>query len=222
MYLIFMYLIEKILDFIFPEVCGVCEDICKEGLCTKCRLELQKYKVEQNININNKYFDELLYLYRYEGLIRNMIIKCKFNEKPYIYRIFAREIINSIKLYENIKNCDIIIPVPIHKKRELERGYNQTDIICKIISNSLEKKLYSNILIKIQNNEPQSKLNRVQRKKNVLGVYKVNDKYLKKILKKTILLVDDVYTTGATVNECSKILKQSGVKKVIVLVIAKD
>jgi len=217
-----MFDFEKILNYILPEVCGVCESICDNSLCKRCELELQRYKIEAFFNINNKYFDEFMCLYRYEGLIRNMIIKCKFNDKPYIYRTFAKEMINSIKLYENIIKCDIILPVPIHRNRELERGYNQTYIICKMLSKEFNKKLSPNILQKPINNKPQSGLNKTQRKQNVLGVYKINNRYINQINQKNILLVDDVYTTGATVNECSKILKQFGANKITVLVVAKD
>lgn len=80
---------------------------------------------------------------------------------------------------------------------------------------------YSNkVIIKIVNTVPQSTLNQTQRAKNVLGIYKVTNSQM--IYKKRILLIDDIFTTGSTVNECSKVLKQNGVKSVDVLTIAKD
>ena len=81
-------------------------------------------------------------------------------------------------------------------------------------------KTYNNILIKNKNNTKQSLLSREDRSKNVYGVYKIQDN--EKIYKKNILLLDDIYTTGATVNECCKMLKFAGAKQVDVFTIAKD
>lgn len=217
-----MCFFEKILDLIFPNVCGGCDEICKESICYSCKLEFDKYKKEKIILIKDKYFDELIYLYDYKGIIRSSIIKYKFNDKSYIYKTFANEVIKCKKICEKINMCDIMLSVPIHKLRKLERGYNQSYLIAKCIGKNLNIEVKDNILIKKQNNKPQSTLNAIYREKNILGAYDLNIKYLDKIQNKNILLLDDVYTTGSTVNECSKILKKFGAKKVIVLVIAKD
>lgn len=217
-----MYILEKILALIFPDVCGGCDEICKENICYSCKLEFSKYKKEKIILFNDKYFDELMYLYDYKGMVRNTIIRYKFNDKSYIYKTFAKEVINCKKICEKINMCDIMLSVPIHKLRKLERGYNQSYLIAKCIGKNLNIEVKDNILIKTKNNKPQSTLKATNREENILGVYDINIKYLDKIQNKIILLLDDVYTTGSTVNECSKILKKYGAKKVIVLVIAKD
>ena len=114
----------------------------------------------------------------------------------------------------------MVIPVPISSKRKKERGYNQSALIAKEIA-KIAKTQYNDIsLLKIKNITEQSKLNRKERLKNIEGAYKLR---FKKLLKdKKILLVDDVYTTGSTVNECSKILMQAQPQKIGVLTIAKD
>ena len=217
-----MFFYDKILDLIFPNVCGGCDEICKECLCKLCRLEFDKFKKGKIISFKDKYFDELMYLYNYKSLVRNTIIRYKFNDKSYIYKTFAKEVINCKKICENINMCDIILSVPIHKLRKLERGYNQSYLIAKCIGKNLNIEVKDNILIKTKNNKPQSTLKASNREENILGVYDINIKYLDKIQNKIILLLDDVYTTGSTVNECSKILRKYGAKKVSVLVIAKD
>lgn len=217
-----MYILEKFLDLIFPDVCGNCDEICKESICDSCKLEFDKYKKEKIISFKDKYFDELMYLYDYKGAIRSTIIRYKFNDKSYIYKTFAKEVINCKKICEKINMCDIMLSVPIHKLRKLERGYNQSYLIAKCIGKNLNIEVKDNILIKTKNNKPQSTLKATNREENILGVYDINIKYLYKIQNKIILLLDDVYTTGSTVNECSKILRKYGAKKVSVLVIAKD
>ena len=164
---------------------------------------------------------EHVYLFKYEGKIRQKIIDFKFNEKPYLKNGFAMLFLQNKEMYSYLNKYDIIIPVPIHKYKEKNRGYNQSELIAKQISKSLKNvKLEKNIIKKIVNNKQQSTLNLKDRKENVKNVYKVLDN--KKIIGKNIILFDDVYTTGSTVSECSKVLKQAGAKKVAAVTIAKD
>lgn len=120
-----------------------------------------------------------------------------------------------------IKSYEIIIPVPIHRRRFNDRGYNQSELIAKEISKKLKiNNFRNNILIKIRNNAIQSTLNKHQRMMNVKDVYKVQNINL--IQNKKILLIDDIYTTGNTVNECSRVLKENGAKEIGVFTISKD
>lgn len=100
------------------------------------------------------------------------------------------------------------------------RGYNQSLLIAKEITKQTKLELLNNCLIKNKNIIEQSKLTKEERKQNIKGVYKLENKKLVK--NKNILLVDDIYTTGSTVNECSKILRQGNPNKIGVLVLAKD
>ena len=125
------------------------------------------------------------------------------------------------KICDFLKNYDIIIPVPIHTKRRMERGYNQSALIAKEISKEIQKIDYlEDVLIKKINNKPQSTKNKSERKNNVIGAYYMKNK--EKINNKKILLLDDIYTTGNTVNECCKILQSANPKCIDVITIAKD
>jgi ComF family protein len=116
---------------------------------------------------------------------------------------------------------DIILSVPMHLNKELERGYNQCDLIAKNISKKISALLFSNkILTKNSNTPPQSSLNRSERAKNVKQVYSVNKH--SNISSKRIILIDDIYTTGSTANECSRLLKNNGASEIIVVTLAKD
>ncbi len=168
----------------------------------------------------DKHFENHYYIFKYDNLIRKLIIDYKFNEKPYLYRSFLEFLNNYQKEYIQFKIYDIIIPVPISKKRKKERGYNQSLLIAKEISLKENKNLGDKIISKVKNNNTQSKLNKEERAENVKNVYKITNN--KEIINKNILLIDDIYTTGATLNECSKMLKQAGAKKIDVLTIAKD
>lgn len=167
-----------------------------------------------------KHFENHYYIFKYDNLIRKLIIDYKFNEKPYLYRSFLEFLNNYQKEYIQFKIYDIIIPVPISKKRKKERGYNQSLLIARKISSKEKIKLGDKVISKVKNNNTQSKLNKEERAENVKNVYKITSN--KEIINKNILLIDDIYTTGATLNECSRMLKQAGAKKIDVLTIAKD
>lgn len=195
----------------------MCEKISKSYLCSKCKIKLKNVLKLNRIKYKDKYFNTLTYLFKYEGSIRDKLLKYKFKDYSYLYNFFVEIIINNCNLKNNY---DIILPVPIHKKRKAKRGYNQSELIAKEIAKKLNIEYCNKALIKSTNNVPQSTLTQYERQKNVLGIYEVINS--QKIENKSILLVDDIYTTGSTVNECSRVLKQNGAKLIDVLTIAKD
>ena len=148
------------------------------------------------------------------------ILALKFQEKPYIYKTIAYFLKNMQKSLEKLKKYDIIIIVPVSNKRKLERGYDQCELIAKEISKNFNIQYNEKCLLKNRNIQPQSLLTKEERIKNVENVYSVKNQ--EKIINKKILLIDDIYTTGSTVNECSRILKQAGGKNIGILTIAKD
>lgn len=217
-------------NLLFPQICGVCGKFDKNSLCKKCEIKLleeakfSKQKnlksLSENLYNSNIYFDELLYVFKYEGIIRKIILSYKFNDESYLYETFVNFLLKNEKIFENIKKYDKIIPVPISKKRNKERGYNQSMLIAEEIANKTNLELVNNCLIKTKNIIEQSKLNKEDRQQNIQGVYSLQNERL--ITKQKILLVDDIYTTGSTVNECCKILQQANPKTMGVLVLAKD
>lgn len=133
--------------------------------------------------------------------------------------------LKNIEFIDLLKNYDTIIPVPISKKRYKQRGYNQSSLIAKKLAKELLKenfkiKYNDDCLFKTKNVIEQSKLNKDNREKNIKGAYEIF--HINQLKNKKILLVDDIYTTGSTLRECSKILKKSNPKKIGVLTIAKD
>lgn len=234
----------NLLDIIFPPTCIICGKINENYVCINCEKRFEKYKkfnvidnqklIKDKYNINlenfrqkfyfyneNKYYwEKLLYCFDYKGIIRKYIIKYKFKGNPYISNFFASQILNNKKYSEIFRLYDIIISVPMDKNKKHKRGYNQTELITKIISKKtgiLEK---SNVLFKPKQIRTQSTLNKENRKNNIKNAYFVNNKI--NIKNKKVILLDDIYTTGATVNEISKKLKEAGAKEILVLVIAKD
>ena len=215
-------LYEIIKNIIFPPCCLICGKFNKTFLCTECKKELyEKAIFEIEEKAPNYYFKKHIYIFKYEGKIRNLILDYKFKDKVYLYKIFSEIVTKNKKICGILKKYDIIIPVPIHAKRKKQRGYNQSELIAKEIAKIEQKLQYENsILQKIKHTVPQSSLSKEQRKQNVQNVYKLVNQV--KIRNKKIILFDDIYTTGSTATACAKLLKENGAKEIIVLTIAKD
>lgn len=113
----------------------------------------------------DKYFKNHYYIFMYDDVIRKLMIDYKFNEKPYIYRAIANFINKNKKIYSNLYFYDIIIPVPISLKRKKTRGYNQSLLIAKKISQIYNLNIEKNVLIKTKNNIAQSTLNRNRKRR---------------------------------------------------------
>lgn len=245
-------MIDFVINFLFPPICGICLKLNKDWICEECKkrlLKLEKSKLivygkmnekdlftsHNSLNIQRKYknvfykkisekniyyFEKLLYIFKYEKLVRKLILQYKFFDKAYLSNTFEKIILNNENNCRILKLYDIIISVPMYKNKKKERGYNQTELIAKKISENLNIKFEKNCIKKIRNTKVQSKLNEKQRKENIKNAFIVNNKI--NLKNKKIILLDDIFTTGSTVNEISRILKSSGVKEILVLVIAKD
>ncbi len=236
---------DRILDLVYPPVCGICGKFNQDFLCKKCQKMLEaeaKFEIDQ-VDNQEYFFENHLYIFKYEGIIRKLILNYKFNEKSFLYKTFVNFLLKNEKFFKILKSYDTIIPVPVSSERMNERGYNQSellanDIVKQIIEISsnhmlngilitqkdniqkLKCECVTDCLIKNKNIIEQSKLNKEQRQKNIQGVYILRNE--EKLIDKKILLIDDIYTTGSTANECCKVLQKAKPKKIDVFTLAKD
>ena len=216
---IIQYLIESLTDVIFPNVCGICGKLDEKSLCKKCEMKLQKLK---NINFQDfmdQNYNELISIFSYEGIIRSNILNYKFKDKAYMGKTFAKFITNEKNVFEKIKTYDTIIPVPISKERMKQRGYNQSLILAKELNKYLNLELVNNSLIKTKNVVEQSSLNKEERQKNIINAYELKNRQI--LENKKVLIIDDIYTTGSTVNECARMIRLAKPEKIGVLAFAK-
>ena len=214
---------DRILDLVYPPVCGICGKFNQDFLCKKCQKMLEaeaKFKIDK-VDNQEYFFENHLYIFKYEGIIRKLILNYKFNEKSFLYKTFVNFLLKNEKFFKILKSYDTIIPVPVSSKRMNERGYNQSELIADdIVKQITECECITDCLIKAKNIIEQSKLNKEQRQKNIQGVYILKNN--EKLINKKILLIDDIYTTGSTANECCKVLQKAKPKKIDVFTIAKD
>ncbi len=213
-----------VLNLFFPKFCFGCQ---KEGsyLCEDCKSIIEVSAFHQKFRTKN--LDDLYFVVEYRNfLLKNLVQQFKY--KPFIKELskpLASLIIDHFKLIDNLPSfCKeeigfVLIPIPLKKRRLRWRGFNQAEEITKVLSNFLEIPKIFDVLIKKGGTLPQVKLSDKERRKNVLGVFYCQNK--EKIQGKKILLVDDIYTTGSTMEEAAKTLKEAGAKKIIGIVIAR-
>lgn len=212
--------IELFLDVLFPSSCIGC-NTRNEILCDSCinRLQITNRQTEDNIIA--------LYDYR-DPVIKKAIWKIKYHNSPYLGQKFGEllyysflEEINNIHLFSQGSPI-YVIPVPISNDRKRHRGYNQSEIIAKSFCNKSDKnilELKTNIIFKKANTIPQAKLtNRNKRLRNIKDAFEIKNN--QQIKGKTIIIVDDVTTTGGTILEIMKVLKKNGAKKIFGFAIA--
>lgn len=218
-------IIESALDLFFPPKCGICGKIGDSYLCSNCKILQKELQINKYEIAYDKYFNEALFVYEYKDTIREALINYKFNDKSYISRTFANAMCDNDAVNEYIQNFDYIIPVPLSRKRLIKRGYNQVELIIRMyIKNTKECNIagvYN--LMKKRDIVPQSTLGKNEREVNIMGAFYINKNSRHcSDTEKRILIVDDIYTTGSTINECARALREFGFKNIGVLAIARD
>lgn len=199
------------IDFINEPLCISCgyplePTAGKNSICGHCIMEEPPYKAGRSV-------------FCYNDKSKSLILDFKYSDKIQSAKRYATWMLNSAK--DLIEDSDYIVPVPLHWRRLVERRYNQAAIISNEIAKISGKKVLSQGLIRKKYTPPQVSLTRKQRLKNVKGAFAVNPRLAERIKGKKLVLVDDVMTTGATINECVEILNKAGAAAVFVVTLGR-
>lgn len=216
-----------IFDWLYPRRCPVCEDIvmpkgelvcdeCRSRIpyihsprCCRCGKELADERQEFCYDCTRKtfYYECGAAPLRYNAVMRRAMEGLKYRNKREYADFFAEEI---LRAYGNMLKSwqpDMLIPVPIHSARRRSRGYNQAELLAEPFGERLGVPVRNDILIRSRSTGPQNKLNDKERRKNVEEAFQIKENGVQL---KRVILVDDIYTTGSTVNACAKVLKEAG------------
>lgn len=184
----------------------------EERRCLICGRELigsSDAKICNACYYHKRYIDVNYPSFIYSGIIKEALLKYKFGGKMWYYKPFSEFIYENIK--DKIKGIDYIVYPPVNRITFYKRGFNQTELISRELSHKLGVPYIRNCIYKTRQNEKQSLMSAEMRYKNVKGVFAVRKKYRDMLKGKKVLFIDDIMTTGATIDECSKILKKNGV-----------
>lgn len=215
-----MRFFEDILNIVFPNICCVCDEVLtnnEEVICFHCRSELPKTKFTnlQNNELVERFHGKLKvdfgisYLRFYKsGLAQKLLHQFKYKNYPEVGKLIGNWLGYEMLNNGNISNVDFIIPVPLHPRKERKRGYNQTLFFAQGISEATNIPVQKQNLIRNRYNQSQTHKTKEQRWVSVQHAFKVKNRKI--IEDKHILLVDDVVTTGATLEACGNQILQNG------------
>lgn len=232
-------LLKNALFSILPTSCFVCGASHTDLICSACRLDYfsrpcnrcHQCAISIPSSSNTAYcgqclqnkpaFDASLTVCDYAAPTDQLVLALKFGHHLPLAKLLADAMVEQVLTQENIVLPDLLCPVPLSKQRLAERGFNQSLEIAKIMSSRLQIPLASDLLIRTKNTPPQSSLAHELRIKNVRNAFIIRPDMIDLVAGKHIGIVDDVLTTGATVNELAKLLKRFGAHKVSNLIFAR-
>lgn len=227
-------MLNNFLNILFPETCPVCQNPATDHktapICSDCWQSVSPYECpmcqrcgkplvsDVSMTCRECLEDAPAFSYArsfglYEGVLKKAISLLKF----YGIKRLSKPL-SDIILHIEIPRVDAVIPVPLHEKRLRQREFNQSALLAKNIAKNLGIEVLVNCLVKVRDTMPQVGLRSQDRRKNIKHAFDIKQEELVK--GKNVILIDDVVTTGATVRECSRVLKKAGAENIYVITLA--
>ena len=232
---------EKILDLLFPRRCILCDEILRYGesgihkkcmpmlfpveepVCMHCGRPVMSERVEYCFDCSRHKgatFVQGKSLYVYRGQIKITMYRFKYSNRREYGDYLAKELAERYGDWMMKKGIEAIVPVPMYRRKEKLRGYNQAAVLATKLRRELIRRqlgipaLEQNLVLRVRNTRPQKELNDIERKNNLKNAFQTREKVVKY---KKILLIDDIYTTGSTADAVAEALYRAGVQQVFFL-----
>ena len=194
--------------------CKICGAMPKDGsrgfaFCSRCLSEPPAYDMARSAAM-------------YEGAVREMILALKYKQGTYLVGELARLVEGCVRSAYCEERIDAICSVPLYPTKQRDRGYNQSALIAKELSKQLKVPFMPELLERVRHTPTQTRMDSVARKANVANAFQSPIEMQDYVYGRSILLVDDVFTTGATCSECAVALKRNRVGRVLVVSIARE
>ena len=223
--------LDKIISVIYPRHCPVCEEIvsptgrmfCKDCIrklsfvktpvCLKCGKEIFDAQKEycEDCAKRKKSYEYGMALLNYDELTEKIMINIKYHNKREYIKALSKLLVSRYGSEILKLKVDVLLPIPVHKKRLRQRGYNQSELITKEVAKELNLSYSEDVLVRNKNTKAQKELSPEQRLANLSAAFACSEE-AKRYRK--VLLVDDIYTTGSTIEACTRLLKEKGVREV--------
>lgn len=232
-------------ECLYPPCCPLCDKVLKKeernlGICRRCQYRLvyitNNYCMKCGKPISSEIVEfckdckkhahayvQARSLLSYQGRTRESLYRLKYKNRREYAQFFSKEICQVLGPWIRQCNVEWIIPIPMFPGKERKRGYNQAQILAANIGRKMEISLLEDGLVKLQETKQQKDLTARERQKNLEAAFGIGfsaEKAGEKLVGKRILLIDDIYTTGATVDAAAKVLLREGVAAVYVLTVA--
>lgn len=202
-------------------ICEKCRKILpyiKEPRCLKCGKPILKMEQEYCYDCSKKehFFEQGRSLWIHREPVNRAVYAFKYHSLMCYGIVFGREMGKQMAEYLLENEVELLIPIPLHRRKQRERGYNQSAVLAKEISEHTGIPAEERLLIRRKYTKPQKQLNDVERIKNIKGAFALAGE----IKAENVALIDDIYTTGSTIDEAAEVLRNSGVSKVYFLTIS--
>ena len=225
---------EKIMAFLFPNTCPFCGKVSEMGICGACRTKLpyvrEPYCMHCGKSIRREedeycydcgrrphYYESGRAVWQHASTVRPAIYQFKYHNRRIYGRAFAREMVRVYGRAIRKRQIAIIIPIPLSKRRRRKRGYNQAEILAKEIGRIMDIPVDTESLIRNKNTIPQKVMDARGRRKNLQHAFAWTGQNLQGV---NVLLIDDIYTTGSTIDVAAKTVKLAGAEKVHFLTVS--
>lgn len=187
-------------------ICDKCGKYLPEGgeLCSDCQNNPPRFDISRSVG-------------PYEDPFRISTKVLKFMGRKYLGRRMGDMMAERVKGETRFWPLDLIVPVPISRGSLKQRGFNQTELLGGYIAKDLQLKMNAKLIHRIKETPAQRELSREEREKNLLYAFEIYQKDYRKVKDKNVLLIDDVYTTGSTCRECTRVLLDAGAKRVCII-----
>lgn len=223
-------MLKPILNLFFPEVCYACSHILSDNekhICTSCRhdLPVTNYHFNHSDVVKNIFYGRLqlefataLFQFQKKGIVQHLLHNLKYKGHETISDVLGNWLGHELKGVTGYNSIDIVIPVPLHKNKLKQRGYNQVTKFGLQIAKALNAEYLDDVLVKISATKTQVFKSRISRLDTTKTLFTVKNEHL--IKNKHVLLVDDIITTGATIEACAIVLNQATTLKISVATMA--
>lgn len=219
-------LVQPLIDFVYPSACTSCG--CRLGsheefLCQGCRLKLVKvtagdalYRETADRLCRDGLFDGIWAPYYFEkgGALQTMIHELKYGGLTRVGVRLGREIGRTLLSHSGLMTIHVAVPIPLHRAKARERGYNQSEYLCRGIAEVVGTRVLPSVLVRSRYTRTQTTLTREERDENVRTAFCVDTRRAHLLYDAAVLLVDDVITTGATMRACAGVLRTCGVRSI--------
>lgn len=187
------------------------------GVCGECYDKIMKTRAQDYYAVSG--LERLFAPFEYNGDLRRAILDMKFNGAAAYAAVLSRLVLDALPPYYLYSDYDLLVPVPLHSKRYADRGFNQAELLAEGMSEELGIELADNVLFRTRETQHQMSLTNMMRELNVRGAFYADRKSVEG---KRVMLVDDIYTAGATLRACSQELREKGAEAVSAIVAAEN
>ena len=218
-----------LVDFIYPPVCIQCNqrldhrgficESCKNKFLNAMKPHFQMGKDDFYHLQGDIFFNEVITFWDYTPDMEQLIFQIKYQRKKKLGLLLGQILGKTLQTVPFCGEDCVIVPVPLHNVRRRERGYNQSEILCKGMADYIAAPIQCDCLIRCRHTLTQTKLTAHERQENVKDAFEVSKPC--NVKGKTIMLVDDVITTGATINNCALSLKRAGAEAIVGIALAR-